>query len=222
MKPIRDLDPNDRPREKLAKKGSQALSDRELVAAIIGSGMAGRDVFLVANDIVRLIHEQKHRITYADLAKVPGVGAAKACQLVAAFELARRYGMKEDGGAVKITRPEEVLPLVADLITKKQEYVVCITLNGAGEMIEKRTVTVGLLNHSPVHPREVFADAITDRAASVIIVHNHPSGSPEPSSQDIAISRQLAEAGTTLGILVTDHIIIAARGHVSLKERGVL
>jgi DNA repair protein RadC len=123
---------------------------------------------------------------------------------------------------IKITKPDDILPHVVDLILKKQEHFICFTLNGAGELIEKRTLTVGLLNHSPVHPREVFADAITDRAASVVLVHNHPSGSPEPSAPDIEITRQLAEAGTLLGITVLDHIIVAARGHVSLKERGIL
>ncbi|HZD43102.1 MAG TPA: JAB domain-containing protein, partial [Methanomicrobiales archaeon] len=116
----------------------------------------------------------------------------------------------------------DIPPLVPDLIAKKQEYFLCITLNGAGEVIEKRTITVGLLNHSLVHPREVFADAITDRAASVILVHNHPSGSLELSSQDIAITRQLAESGSLLGIRVLDHIIVSKNGYLSMKERGLL
>jgi DNA repair protein RadC len=105
---------------------------------------------------------------------------------------------------------------------KRQEHFVCITLNGAGEVLDARIITVGLLNHSLVHPREVFADAITDRAASVICVHNHPSGSLEPSPQDIAITTQLKEAGLLLGIQLIDHIIVTKSGYLSLKERGLL
>jgi DNA repair protein RadC len=103
----------------------------------------------------------------------------------------------------------------------KQEHFICITLNGAGEVIGNRTITVGLLNHSLVHPREVFADAITDRAASVICVHNHPSGSLEASTQDIMITRQLASAGEILGIRLLDHVIVTKQGHLSLKEKGI-
>ncbi|KQC05195.1 MAG: hypothetical protein APR53_08340 [Methanoculleus sp. SDB] len=222
MKPIRDLPEHDRPREILIKKGAGALTDRDLIAAIIGRGVKGRDVFSIAADIGRIIRAKGGRITFSDLEGITGVGTTKACQLVAAFELARRYPVRDPNHRIRITRPEDVKPLVADLIPKKQEHFICFTLNGAGELLERRTITVGLLNHSPVHPREVFADAIADRAASVVLVHNHPSGSPEPSAPDIAITRQLAEAGNLLGIAVLDHIIIAARGHVSLKERGIL
>jgi DNA repair protein RadC len=210
----------DRPREKLMKKGAQALSDRELVAAVIGSGMAGRDVNRVAADINRRLQQKGPSFSCDDLTTIPGVGPKKACQMVAAFELARRHHVKADTD--RITCPDDVMPLVHHLIPKKQEHFICITLNGAGELIEQRTITVGLLNHSPVHPREVFADAITDRAASVILVHNHPSGNPEPSSQDLAITRQLKEAGEILGIRVQDHLIVSARGRTSLRERGLL
>jgi DNA repair protein RadC len=221
MKPIREMDLQDRPREKLAKKGAQALSDRELIAAVIGRGVAGRDVNQVAADILKALKTQGSELGLPDLTAIQGVGEAKACQMLAAFELARRY-QKETNNVARITGPDDVVPLVGWLIAKKQEHFVCITLNGAGELIEKRTISVGILNHSPVHPREVFAPAITDRAASVIFVHNHPSGNPEPSSQDIAITRQLKDAGEILGIRVQDHLIIAARGHTSLRERGLL
>jgi DNA repair protein RadC len=222
MKSIREMDLQDRPREKLVKKGVQALSDRELIAVVIGSGVAGRDVNQVAADILKMMKKQGSTLAFDDLTTIQGVGPTKACQMVAAFELARRFLVKETDGVTRITCPDDVLPLVGILIAKKQEHFVCITLNGAGELLEQRTITVGTLNHSPVHPREVFADAITDRAASVIFVHNHPSGNPEPSSQDIAITRQLKDAGEILGIRVQDHVIIASRGHTSLRERGLL
>lgn len=217
---MRDVPEIDRPREKLIKKGPAALSDRELIAAIIGKGTKERDVNQIAGEIARVLKEQGSGLAVGDLTCMEGIGATKACQIMAGFELARRYLVDED--AAKITGPRDILPLVADLLDKKQEHFLCLTLNGAGELIEKRTVTVGLLNHSPVHPREVYADAITDRAASVIFVHNHPSGNPEPSAQDLEITRQLAEAGTILGIRVLDHLIVGKKGHVSLKERGVL
>jgi DNA repair protein RadC len=123
-----------------------------------------------------------------------------------------------------VTSPKDVLLLtiIADIRDKRQEYFICITLNGAGEVLDSRTITVGLLNHSLVHPREVFADAITDRAASVICVHNHPSGSLDPSPQDIAVTTQLREAGLLLGIQLIDHIIVTKSGYLSMKERGLL
>ena len=121
-----------------------------------------------------------------------------------------------------MSKPEDILPHVAYLKEKRQEHFVCITLNGAGEILGIRTITLGLLNHSLVHPREVFADAITDRAASIICVHNHPSGSLDPSTQDIAITSQLRDAGSLLGIQLIDHIIVSKTGYLRMKERGLL
>ncbi len=219
MKRMKEIPDQDRPREKLASKGAAALSDIELVAILIGSGTKKKDVFQTAREICKKLEKTTDVGLFSELRTIEGMGTAKASQIVAAMELARRYLIK---GVVKITAPEDIPPIVADLPSKKQEHFVTITLNGAGEMIQKRTVTVGLLNHSLVHPREVFADAITDRAASVILIHNHPSGSLEPSSQDIAITRQLVESGSLLGIRVLDHIIVSRNGHLSMKERGLL
>ncbi|MDT8357561.1 MAG: DNA repair protein RadC [Methanomicrobiaceae archaeon] len=219
MKPLKDIPKADRPREKLQKSGPEKLSDKELIAAIIGRGVPGRDVYAISREISRCLQQKGVHLSCEDLLSVEGVGPTKACQIVAAFELARRFLVRD---VVKITSPEDILPLVSDLNGKKQEHFLCLTLNGAGELIAKRTVTVGLLNHSPVHPREVYADAITDRAASVIFVHNHPSGDPSPSSQDVEITRQLQEAGAILGIRVLDHIVVGKRGWVSLKQRGLM
>jgi len=219
MRRMRDVPEIDRPREKLIKKGPTALTDRELIAAIIGKGTKERDVYQIAGEIVKALKKQGSGLAVGDLTCMEGVGDTKACQIVAGFELGRRYLIEE---SAKITGPQDILPLVSDLLDKKQEYFLCLSLNGAGELIKKRVITMGLLNHSPVHPREVYADAITDRAASVIFVHNHPSGNPEPSAQDLEITRQLAEAGSILGIRVLDHLIVGRKGHVSLKERGVL
>jgi DNA repair protein RadC len=223
MKKMRDLPSHDRPREKLASRGAEALTDVELVALLLGRGVKGRDVSQIAGEVARYLKDNGGSPSYKELLAIEGVGAAKACEIMASFELGRRYLADDDGVAgSRITRPDDVLPLVSEWRDRKQEYFLCITLNGAGEVIERRVVTVGILNQSLVHPREVFAEAITDRAASVILVHNHPSGTLEPSSQDIGITRQLVEAGSILGIRVLDHIIITKKSHVSLRELGHL
>jgi DNA repair protein RadC len=222
MRKMRDTPNRDRPREKLATRGPQALTDAELIALLLGRGTKERDVREVANDVERYLKRAKGCPSYDNLLEIDGIGSAKACEIMACFELGRRYLEGDGVSGHRITRPEDVLPLVAEWRDKKQEYFFCITLNGAGEVIERRTVTVGILNQSLVHPREVFSEAITDRAASIILVHNHPSGTLEPSTQDLGITRQLVEAGSILGIRVLDHIIVTKKGYTSLKELGHL
>jgi DNA repair protein RadC len=218
MKKMKDVPIRDRPREKIASKGASSLSDTELIEAIIGRGTKNKDVRTLAKEICNLIQKHRQKIRYEDLQEIDGIGPTKASQITACFELSRRYLSTVD----YVTRPEDILPHIAYLKDKRQEHFICITLNGAGEILGTRTITLGLLNHSLVHPREVFADAITDRAASIICVHNHPSGSLEPSSQDIAITNQLRDAGALIGIQLIDHIIISKKGHLSLRERGLL
>jgi len=222
MKTMKQIAEQDRPRERIRRLGPGALTDRELIAAIIGRGVRGRDVLVVAGDIAKEISSGRDRITYEKLEKIEGVGPTKAAQISACFELSRRYPVKGEEGAQKISRPEDALPLLHGISNKKQEHFICITMNGAGEVLGNRIITVGLLNHSLVHPREVFADAITDRAASIICVHNHPSGTLEPSPQDLEVTRQLVEAGEILGIRLLDHLIVTREGHLSMKERGYL
>jgi len=146
-------------------------------------------------------------------------GLAKGAQILSAFELARRHLLKE---AAKIECAKDVLPLVADIAGKQQEYFLCISLNGANEVIEKRVVTIGLLDKSPVHPREVFADVIADRAAAVIFAHNHPSGDLQPSDADLRMHDQLTEAGKILGLRVLDHVIVTRKGYYSFQESGLI
>jgi DNA repair protein RadC len=219
MKTIKDLPDHARPREKLREKGPQALTDEELVTSILGMGTSGFDVRTIAKQVVGLIREHKEGLSLDHLLKVPGMGLAKAAQILSAFELARRHLFKE---TIKIVCFKDILPLVADIAGKQQEHFICISLNGANEVIEKRIVTIGLLNKSPVHPREVFADVIADRAAAVIFVHNHPSGELEPSESDLNIHRQLTEAGKILGIQILDHVIITRKGYYSFQEKGLL
>ena len=219
MKRIKDIPEFSRPREKLKEKGVQALSDTELIAIILGSGIKGQDVRAIASKIARLIVDNMDKLSLEMLLTVEGIGIAKASQILAGFELARRYIVKE---SIKIKEAKDVLPLLNDIAGKKQEYFVCISLNGTNEVIEKRIVTVGLLDKTQVHPREVFADVITDRAAAVIFAHNHPSGELKPSSSDLKIHEQLTEAGKIIGINVLDQIIISKKGYYSFQEEGLI
>lgn len=219
MKTIKDLPEHSRPREKLREKGASALTDEELVTAILGMGTAGVDVRTIARQVAALIREHKDELSLNHLLKVPGMGLAKAAQILSAFELARRHLLKE---TTKIECARDILPLLADIAAKQQEHFICISLNGANEVIEKRIVTIGLLDKSQVHPREVFADVIADRAASVIFAHNHPSGELNPSNSDLTIHEQLTGAAKILGIRVLDHIIISKKGYYSFKENGLV
>ena len=219
MKKIKELDEHDRPREKVRDRGVGALDDEELIQVILGRGVVGSDVRTISKKVADIIRRQKTSLVAADLERVRGIGEAKAYQLLAAFEIARRHLMRD---AIKITCAKDVLPLLADIATKQQEHFICISLNGANEVIEKRTVTVGLLDRTQVHPREVFCDVIADRAAAVIFAHNHPSGDPAPSQEDQEITRRLKECGEMLAIRVLDHVILGADRYYSFSDKGLL
>ena len=219
MKNIKDLPAHNRPREKLKERGASALTDEELVAAILGRGVEGQSLVTISKSVANLIRNHKEDLSVEHLTAVRGVGLAKAAQILSAFELARRYLLKE---TVKITGAQNVLPLLADIARKQQEHFVCISLNGAHEVIEKRIVTIGLVDRSQVHPREVYADVISDRAAAVIFAHNHPSGDLKPSNGDLKIHEQLTEAGKILGIRIIDHLIVTRKGYYSFQEAGLI
>ena len=217
---LKDLPKLDRRREKLLSRGAEALSDTELLAVIIGRGIRGRDVLQMAAEVEKLIGKAPpDRVRTDDLLRVKGMGEAKAAQIVAAFELARRRLLHE---RIRVKEARDVLPFVHGIRDKRQEYFVCLSLNGAHEVIETRVVTVGLLDSNQVHPREVFADPLGDRAAAVIFAHNHPSGNLSPSPEDIGLTKRLVEAGRLLGIEVLDHLIVTKRGYLSLKQQGYL
>jgi len=218
-KTIKDLPEHSRPREKLRERGAAALTDEELVAAILGMGTAGIDVRAMSRQVSALIQDHRDSLTLDHLQSVPGMGLAKAAQILSAFELARRHLLKE---TVKIQSAGDVVPLLSDIAGKPQEHFVCITLNGANEIIEKRIVTIGLLDRSLVHPRDVFADVIADRAAAVIFAHNHPSGDLGPSEADLKTQEQLVQAAKILGIRVLDHVIVSRKGYFSFQEAGLI
>ena len=219
MKKVKELPEFSRPREKIRERGVQTLTDQELVAVLLGSGNGNQDLTTIASKVAKVIHDSRGRLTLEAITGLKGVGPAKASVLLACFELARRHLVKD---RVKVTGSETVLPLISFISKKKQEYFLCISLNGANEVIETRIVTIGLLNRSQIHPREVFADVISDRAASVIFAHNHPSGELEPSASDLSAHNRLTKAGRILGIHVLDHIIVSERGYTSFQERGLI
>lgn len=216
-KRISDIPKADRPREKLQQKGAEALSDLELMAILLGSGTKKHDVLTVADRILKVLDSGNDNPSLSELQKIEGVGLAKATLIVAALEFARRR-IRPEG--LKISFPPDVLPLIRHYAERKQEHFLCISLNGANEVVNTRVVSVGLVNKTQVHPREVFADPITDRASAIIVAHNHPSGGLTPSKEDIEITKQLEAAGETLGIRVLDHIIFNHKGYYSFLEDG--
>ena len=219
MKTIKDMPEHSRPREKLREKGACALTDEELVAAILGMGTAGVDVRTIARQVAGLIREHKAGLTLDHLQAVPGVGLAKAGQILSAFELARRHLLKD---TVKIAVAKDVLPLVARHRRKTAGVFRLHLVERSQRGHQKRVVAIGLLDKSPVHPREVFADVIADRAAAVIFAHNHPSGELQPSEADLRMHEQLTEAGKILGLRVLDHVIVTRKGHYSFQEAGLI
>ncbi|MFC2079665.1 DNA repair protein RadC [Candidatus Bipolaricaulota bacterium] len=214
---IPDLSSVDRPREKLLAKGGVALSDAELLAVLLGSGTKRVSVLDLSLKILRTLKGQLADASADRLMEVNGVGKAKACQVVAAMELGRRHLSRQ---RAVIRDAGDALPYLAGIRKEKQEHFVCLSLNGANEVLATRVVTVGLLDSNQVHPREVYADPITDRAASILCAHNHPSGTLEASSEDLAITRRLVKAGEVLGIRVLDHLIVTKDGFLSLKQAG--
>ncbi len=203
-----------RPREKLQARGAESLSDYELLMAIIGSGNKQADVTKIAQEVRKLISEKGSKLKLDDLLTVKGLALAKATPIMASFELWRRQFEVPDRPI--IDTPEKATQQLSDIRNKKQEYFISLTLDGANRLIAKRIITIGTLTASLVHPREVFAEAITDRAASIIVAHNHPSGNLHPSDADRAVTERLHDAGELLGIKLVDHIIVTQKSHASI------
>ena len=173
----------------------------------------------LAGEMVHLIDQKGLEVKAEDLTQFEGVGDAKAALILAAIQFARRR-IKPEGA--KIETAADLLPHVRHYADRKQEHFLCATINGANEILNIRVISIGLIDRSPVHPREVFADALTDRASAVIVAHNHPSGSLEPSTSDVNITAQLKAVGTIIGIELLDHIIFNRAGYFSFLEEGKL
>jgi DNA repair protein RadC len=216
----------ERPREKLKIYGPSKLSNEELVQIMLGCGIKGQPVALVARRALRFIDENALsacRDNYTEflriLTSIKGVGNQKASRIAASLEFCARMFERQNHA---VHDAGDVLPLISSLSTKKQEYFVCITLNGGNRIISKRVVTIGLLDQALVHPREVFADAIKERAAKIIVAHNHPAGDTSPSKEDVKVTENLAKAASILGLEFLDHVIVTQSGYFSFREEGFL
>jgi len=224
---VRDLPRSERPRERLLKFGADKLSSQELLALVIGRGVSKRSVMTIAQELVMRFGSIQgiSNATIEELSYIKGIGTAKAAQLKAVFELGKRQELEKETlyEGYDIKDPQSVVRAVRGTIKDKaKEHFKLILLNTRNKIIGLSTVSIGTLNASLVHPREVFKDAIRHSASSVVIAHNHPSGDPEPSEEDLKITRRLVESGKILGIEVLDHIIIGKDTFVSLKTKGLL
>ncbi|MCK4311404.1 MAG: DNA repair protein RadC [Candidatus Cloacimonetes bacterium] len=219
MKKIKDLPKKERPREKLLEKGAHSLNDKELLAVILGKGTQKLDIISIAKKIIKIIDQKGLELSPDDLMNIEGIGEAKASLVLAAFEFVRRR-IKPEG--LKIKFPADVLPLIQHFADRKQEHFLCVSINGANEVMNVRVVSIGLINKSHVHPREVFADVIAERASAIIIAHNHPIGELTPSNEDREITKRIKEAGKILGINLLDHIIFNDKGYYSFTENDEL
>jgi len=213
---VTDLHPVERPREKLSKYGVSKLRNAELLAILLNTGLPGLNVIELS---YKILH--KHPLTdfwelsLQDLSKIKGIGQAKAAKIVAARELLKR-SKPSANSVIEIHKPADIVPLVGHLVHKKKEHLVVLYLNTRNEVIAQETVSVGTLNGTAVHPREVFEPAVRHYAAAVALAHNHPSGDPTPSPDDHELTHQLIQAGQILDIEVLDHIVIAAQGYRSI------
>jgi len=222
---IHDLPPAERPRERLQKFGPEALSAQEIIALILGRGIAGESVMVTAQRLLGKFGSLRGiaGATLEELSQIKGIGPAKASQIKAAFELPNRIeGPPESGKKPVVKTPEDVVALVQSrLKNKKKEHFLTLLLDTRNQLIKVAEISVGSLDSSIVHPREVFKEAVAASAASAIVAHNHPSGDPQASDDDIRLTRRLAEAGEIMGIDVLDHIILGEKRYLSLKREGL-
>jgi DNA repair protein RadC len=222
---VHDLPKPERPRERLKQFGPEALSAQELLALIIGRGVSKKSVMTIAQELLIKFGNIKaiSEATIEELSQIKGIGFAKAVQIKACFELGKRKDLEPEFKDFDIKDPQSVIKAIrASIKDKAKEHFKLILLNARNKILGISTISIGSLNASIVHPREVFKDAILHNAYSVVLAHNHPSGDPEPSENDIKMTKKLVESGKILGIEVIDHIIIGKNEFCSFKERGLL
>jgi DNA repair protein RadC len=218
MTKIKDIPKIDRPREKFLQKGPDALSKSDLLAILLGNGIKGKNVRQLSEHIIKKFGDKFLDIKVDDLLNVSGIGQAKALQIVAAISLVKRFNQKKKG-EIEIKNLRDVLSITYDLTDKKKEYLVCLYLNARNVLIKKEIVSIGLLDKSLIHPREIFHPAVELNAASIILIHNHPSGISTPTNKDIAIVKKISQAGDIMGIALIDFIITADNGSYSFCEK---
>ena len=221
---IKDLPTNERPRERLIKFGVKALSDSELLALILRTGNKRENVIDLSRRLLNKYDlKSLSNISFNEFSKIDGIKEAKASQLVALFELSRRLASYNDKPKPKIESSEDVAKLLmAEMSVLKQEHFRGLYLDSRNNLLKNEIISIGSLNASVVHPREIFKIALSESASAVIIVHNHPSGDPEPTKEDIEITKKIINAGRLMGIEVLDHIIIGNNSYVSLAERKLM
>jgi DNA repair protein RadC len=225
MDRIKEIPPWDRPREKLLRHGPSYLSDEELVALMLGSGVKGYDVSVLSRSVLEYLREnllranQDFSVFLNGLREIKGLGDAKISLIAAMHEL---YGRMAQTKAQVVKNARDVLPLVSFLAGKRQEHFVALNLNGGNRVLSTCVVSVGLVDQSLVHPREVFSEAVKERAARVIVCHNHPGGALAPSEEDIGVTRSLVKASRVLGIALLDHVIVSDEGYFSFREGGLM
>ena len=222
---VRDLPAPDRPRERLIRLGAEALAEHELLACVLGRGVAGESVLLSARRVLAACGTLRGvaEASVEQLSELHGIGPAKAAQLKAAVEVGRRLSSATPEPRAPITTVEAAAAVLRPaLLHRQREHVVALLLDTRHRLIRMSPIAVGSLSASLVHPRELFKEAIAASAAAVLVAHNHPSGDPTPSEHDVALTRRLTAAGAMLGIEVVDHLIVAAEGVVSLRALGLL
>jgi len=209
----------------MIEKGPSFLSSDELMAVILGNGTKKQNVFQVSKKVLEYLEEhfieigKDHLCFIKGLCSIGGIGKARALLIIASMELASRYISR---GNVVVKSARDIIPLVGFLATKKQEHFMCISLNGGNRVLSSKIITIGLADQALVHPREVFTEAVRERAAKVIVAHNHPSNGLSPSEEDISTTRNLVKAADILGIGFLDHIIVSQDGYFSFREEGLL
>ena len=219
MAKLKDIPKFDRPREKFLEKGPDALTDSELLAILLGSGIKGTNVKVLSQNILKKFGDSFLNASVDVLMQISGIGQAKALQISSALALTRRIFDKQNALDNLILSAQDAIALVSDLKDKKQEHLVCLYLNARNALLKKEIISIGALDKSIIHPREIFAPGLEMHAAAVILVHNHPSGDPSPSEQDKQVAKRIIEAGQLMGINVIDFLIIAKNGvHSILGE----
>ncbi len=222
---IHDLPKPERPRERLIRLGAEALSAQELLSLIIGRGIPKKSVMNIAQELLAEFGNINaiSKATIEELLQIKGIGSAKAAQIKACFELGKRQELKPYIKDFDIRSATDIAKVIKTYIKDKaKEHFKLISLNARDKIIAINTISVGTINANLVHPREVFKEAITHSAASIVLTHNHPSGNPEPSEDDLDITNRLVEAGKLLGIKVVDHVIVASNSYFSFKEKGLI